>query len=273
MDGDHDLRTAPKDPPQATLRPEGARTIERDGGPHVVALRHVHFEDLGRIEDLILARGGRCAYLDVGLDDITGPECLEADLVVILGGPIGVNDTRSYPYLEDEIRIAEYRLRKGLPLLGICLGAQVMARALGARVRPALVREIGWGAVRLTGHGEISRLSPLKDAGPVFHWHGDEMDLPEGALRLAETDSCPVQAFSYGETALALQFHLEIRHEAIERWLIGNAAEAASAGVNPVLFRQRTAMLGPPLERYADAVFDGWFDAIGCGEAAFKRCA
>lgn len=234
---------------------------------HVAAIRHVHFEDLGRLEDLVLARGGQCAYFDVGVDDILDPQVLNADLVVILGGPLCVNDVRSYPFLDDEIRLVEARIRSDAPVLGISLGAQVIARAMGARVRPALVREIGWGAIRLTGDGAISPLRPLADAGPIFHWHGDEMDLPEGCLRLAETDACPVQAFSHGDNVLALQFHLEIRPELIERWLIGKAFDAAAAGVNPTLFRQRTAMLGPPLEPYADEVFDLWLNGLGCGAA------
>jgi GMP synthase (glutamine-hydrolysing) len=143
----------------------------------------------------------------------------------VLGGPIGAYEDDLYPWLKDEIALIAARLKAGKPTLGICLGAQLMARALGARVYPGRAKEIGWKRLTLTAEGE-KLLAPLRDL-PVLHWHGDTVDLPEGATNLATTDVCDQQAFIYGRQALAFQFHPEAQEAGFERWLIGHAGEIA----------------------------------------------
>src|SRR6185437_10303176 len=143
----------------------------------ILALRHIAFEDLGSFERVLKARGEVIRYIDAATDDFAVlPHDAPAPLFV-LGGPIGAYEEALYPFLIDELRFIEKRLAARLPIFGICLGAQLIARALGARVYPAPVKELGWAPITLTGAGTRSVLKPL-GSGPVLHWHGDTFDLP-----------------------------------------------------------------------------------------------
>jgi GMP synthase (glutamine-hydrolysing) len=153
------------------------------------------------------------------------------DIAVILGGPIGACDDRMYPFLRAEAAYIEERLRRGRAMIGICLGAQLMARSLGSRVYPASKKEIGFFPVDLTRDGNRSCLASVLGAR-VLHWHGDTFDLPAGAVRLASTRVCENQAFSYGVNAIAFQFHPEIGSTGFAHWLIGHTVELAIAGID-----------------------------------------
>jgi GMP synthase (glutamine-hydrolysing) len=176
-----------------------------------IALRHVAFEDLGLLAPIMERTGWNVSFCEAAVDDLTHPSIRTADLLIVLGGPIGVYETESYPFITDEIALIERRLRQGLPTLGICLGAQLMAKALGSRVYAGHVKEIGWGTISLTEEGATSCLKSLDRESSVLHWHGDTFDLPAQAKRLASNTNYENQAFSHGEHALALQFHLEGR--------------------------------------------------------------
>ena len=175
-----------------------------------LAMRHVHFEDLGTLAPVLERLGYEIRYVDVPDGALGSADLLRPDLVVCLGGPIGAYETDAYPFLGEELAALEGRLARSRPTLGICLGSQLMARALGARVYPTGTKEIGFAPLRLTAAGRDSCLAPLGDDGAVLHWHGDTFDLPVGAVHLARTDVCENQAFSVGEHALALQFHVEV---------------------------------------------------------------
>ena len=175
----------------------------------VVAIRHLAFEDLGAFEDVFREGGLDVRYVDAGLDDLASLDSGEDDIAVILGGPIGACDDRKYPFLKAEAAYIEKRLAHGRATLGICLGAQLMARSLGARVYPATEKEIGFFPICLTREGNRSCLASLLGE-VVLHWHGDTFDLPSGAKRLASTRICENQAFSFGDNAIAFQFHPEI---------------------------------------------------------------
>lgn len=201
-----------------------------------VAIRHVHFEDLGSFRPVLEAGGYAIRYCDVGINDLHALATEDIDLLVVLGGPIGAYEEDRYPFLEAEIALLEQRLRNRQPTLGICLGAQLMARALGARVYPGPAKEIGWAPVTLTKAGQEGVLAHL-DGMPVLHWHGDTFDLPSGSERLASTELCSNQAFALGANVLALQFHPEAEGDSFERWLVGHASELAHAKISPQTLR------------------------------------
>jgi GMP synthase (glutamine-hydrolysing) len=194
-----------------------------------LVLRHLCFEDLGAFEVTLKDAGYAIRYCEMGVDDPVSFGT--ADMLIILGGPIGAYEEDLYPFLTGEIALIAAHLKANKPTLGICLGAQLMARALGARVYPGRAKEIGWIPLTLSAAG-ADLLAPF-EGHPVLHWHGDTFDLPQGAVHLAATPDCDQQAFSYGRHALAFQFHPEAGEKGFERWLIGHAGEiAATKGVS-----------------------------------------
>ena len=225
-----------------------------------VAVRHVAFEDLGSFEAVLSARGYGVHYLDAGTHDLAALAGQPPDLLVVLGGPIGAYEDETYPFIRDELKVLEARLARDLPTLGVCLGSQLMARALGARVYPGPCKEIGWAPVTLTEAGRRSCLAPLGSAPtPVLHWHGDTFDLPAGATRLASTELYENQAFAWGRHALALQFHVEVTAKGLERWFIGHASEiAGKPGVTVAQLRSETARWSPFLEAHGLRCLDQW---------------
>ncbi len=222
----------------------------------MAAIRHLAFEDLGLFGEVLSAAGWSISYHEAGLEDLDAP-ILEADLAVVLGGPIGVYEADRYPFLTAELAALEKRLATGLPTLGICLGVQLMATALGARIYPGGRKELGWNEVRLTEAGRTSPLAHL-DGRPVLHWHGDTFDLPAGANLLASTDLYENQAFSLGNHALALQFHAEADGLRIEQWLIGHTCELTSAGIDIPALRARSQETGPALRAADMALVTDW---------------
>jgi GMP synthase (glutamine-hydrolysing) len=202
----------------------------------IQCLQHVSFEgpaaiaDWARSEHHVLrtARLYRGAPMP-GLDGL--------DWLVIMGGPMSVHDVTTCPWLEGEKRLIRSAVERGKTVIGVCLGAQLIADALGARVFRGAHREIGWYDVELTPEAERSRVfGGLPRRIRVFHWHGDTFDLPGGAVRLAGSDSFPNQAFTYGERVLAMQFHLESTEEGVRRMVencsheIGDGPRVQSAG-------------------------------------------
>ena len=148
-----------------------------------VVIRHLQFEDLGSFAEPLTAAGYQLQYLDAAMDDLTA--AYQADLTVILGGPVGVYDTALYPFLQTELLIAKQRLAEQRPLLGVCLGSQLIAAAAGAAVYPgAYGKEIGWSPIRFTQAARETQLFAVEDVDAelqMFHWHGDTFDLPAGA--------------------------------------------------------------------------------------------
>ena len=227
-------------------------------------IRHLDFEDLGLWEAPLAGPGGSVRYFQPGVDDLSPCGSAEAELLVVLGAPIGVYETAQYPFLEAELDLIRRRLDRGLPILGICLGAQLIAAAAGARVYPSGVREIGWGPISLTAAGTESCLRHLAGCDyTVLHWHGDTFDLPQGAMLLASTPLVRHQAFTLGRNALGLQFHVEADPRTIERWLIGHACELSQAGIRPAELRRATAQLPASLQACSEHVLKSWLADIG----------
>lgn len=183
----------------------------------VVAFRHVAFEGLGLIEPTLEDHGISVEFPDLFQGGATLPDLTTAAGLIFMGGPMSAND--DLPYLRQEIQVIRHAVEAGQPVLGVCLGSQLIAKALGANVYKNSTKEIGWFDVHLTDAGRQDPiLSGLEGSETVFHWHGETFDLPEGAAWLAYSDACRHQAYRVGLKTYGLQFHLEVTPEMISDW-------------------------------------------------------
>lgn len=217
-----------------------------------VVIRHLAFEDLGILAPLLADAGYSITYYEAGVQPFDR-QIVDADLLVVLGGPIGVNDVADYPWLAQEMDWIRQRLQQQKRTIGICLGAQLMAAAMGGQVVSGTRMELGWSALTLKGDALVA-LENL----PVLHWHGDNIVAPQEAEVLASTEYCPVQAFSLGDYALGLQFHLEVQAEQFERWLVGHTGDLRRQGVDIPKLRNETLVHCRNLSAAAQAVFTAW---------------
>ena len=179
-------------------------------------LQHVPFEGLGSIASWAKARRAQISRTRLFADEAL-PSADEIDLLVVMGGPMGVYDEHDYPWLVREKDFLKQAMDSGTRILGVCLGAQLIADVLGARIYPNDHKEIGWfpiEGVRAAPSSLIEKV--ISNAGEVFHWHGDTFDLPTGATHLAKSRACKNQAFSVGDQILAVQFHLETTRNAAQ---------------------------------------------------------
>ena len=219
----------------------------------ILAFRHVAFEHLGRISDSLTSHDLECEYIDLPSGSAP-PDIERAAGLIFMGGPMSANDEE--PYIWQEIEIIRRAVSFGKPILGVCLGAQLIAKALGARVFPNPVKEIGWYPVHWTDAAAGDPLlHGLSGSDTVFHWHGETFDLPRGAELLASSELCRHQAYRVGTNIYGLQFHLEVTPEMIADWL----RQDANCGD----LREITAPIDPganaaKLSALATQIFDAW---------------
>lgn len=227
------------------------------------AITHVAFEDLGSFEQILRENGFEIEYLNAASDDLGVIKPATDELVIILGGPISVNDVDEYPFLENELELLKERLEADKPTLGICLGAQLIASALGAKVYAGQHKEIGWSPIQLSGAGSRSVLRHLVGDGVcVLHWHGETFDLPAEAEHLASSSLYPNQAFSYGN-ALALQFHPEVTARGLEQWYIGHTGEIHQAdGISVKQLRGDAGLYADTLQARAYSLLTEWLEQV-----------
>ena len=193
------------------------------------AIQHVPFESAGAIFDWAQERSHSFAVSEQ-FSGAQLPHLEEFDLLVIMGGPMSANDDLKLPWLAPEKKLIEEALGAQKMILGICLGAQLIASVLGSRVYNNRHKEIGWFPVRKAPEAHESKLlSGLPESVTVLHWHGETFDLPPGAIRLAENDACRNQAFEFDGRALGLQFHLEVPRSGLEK-LIQNCRADIDGG-------------------------------------------
>ncbi len=194
----------------------------------LVALKNVEIEDLGTFKEAFERRGVEVEELKAFEGEIPGTE--KFDILVLLGGPMGVYEEERYPFLKEEKELVKKSLAEGKKVLGICLGAQLIADALGGKVyKGEWGKEIGWKPIYPQDHLEIL----YRDELTVFHWHGDTFELPEGAVRMASSAMYKNQAFRIGNQAVGLQFHLEVTPEGIEKWIDLYREELDFEGIPP----------------------------------------
>lgn len=170
--------------------------------------QHVPFEGLGSIGPWLASRGAAVTGTRF-FEESTLPPVNDVDLLIIMGGPMSVNDESVYPWLKDEKWFIKEAITRGKTVLGVCLGAQLIASAMGARVYPNSEKEIGWFPIHAVAIPEAEGTFELPKESVVFHWHGETFDLPPGAIRLARSEACENQAFQLGRNVIGLQFHLE----------------------------------------------------------------
>jgi GMP synthase (glutamine-hydrolysing) len=229
-----------------------------------LALRHIAFEDLGSLDEILPDLGYSCEYIDIPLlapEEIAGLDIIGPDLIVILGGPMSVNDGDRYPWLSAEMELVRQRLEVRRKTLGICLGAQFMASALGADVYPGAARQIGWGKLEISGAGAAAGLGPFGPAGKALalHWHGETFDLPDGATQLAGDRSYADQAFALGDWGIGLQFHVEARYPDLERWFAGHCHElSAEPAVDIRALREESIEYWKDSRRGAEWLMRSW---------------
>jgi GMP synthase (glutamine-hydrolysing) len=226
----------------------------------LLAIRHVPFEDLGSFALLLAEAGYTIRYVDAPTADFAALAKESPELLVVLGGPLGVNDAEDYPFVSAELKFVEARLKSALPLLGICLGSQFIAKALGAKVYAGSQVELGWKPLELSKSGQASPLRHL--TGPTFHWHGEIFDLPKGAVHLASTDLCPNQGFSWGTNTLALQFHPEVTARGLEQWYVGNLGELRELKLSARTLRADSARHAPQMVNEGAAFLTEWLETL-----------
>ncbi|HET8899444.1 MAG TPA: gamma-glutamyl-gamma-aminobutyrate hydrolase family protein [Rhodanobacteraceae bacterium] len=232
----------------------------------LLVFQHVAAEPLGTLDPLIRQRGHRIRYANFEREPDAAPNVDHYRGLVVLGGPMNVADRDQRAHLLTELRAIERMLAQGKPVLGICLGAQLLAHVLGAPIRRLSAPEIGWHRLHTTADARVdSVLSPLAEAVEVFQWHSCCFDVPRDATHLAATDGCPPQAFRYGDNAYGFQFHLEMDQALIERWLETPAyrEELIESGGDADAVRRDTRQYIGAMQARADSVFNGFLDLVG----------
>ncbi len=188
------------------------------------------------------------------------PSFEDCRALVVMGGPMGVNETEKYPFLAKEVPFIKGIIDAGTPCLGICLGSQLIARALGARIYPGTVKEIGWYKIKLTSAGLKDPLFRDFRKTTIFQWHSDAFDLPKKAIHLASSEDFPNQAFRYGKSTYALQFHPEVTREMINTWVKTGEDEILSLGNKalPEKILKEISLFLPALHTTGSHFIEGW---------------
>lgn len=233
--------------------------------PKVLVFQHVPYEPLGTLDPLLKEAGFRIRYVNFGREPHSRPALDRYEALIVLGGPMNADQIATYPNLLTEVEIIREAVDRGMSVLGICLGAQLLAKALGGNVTRNARREIGWHDVQMTEAGlRDPVLSTFAPRQAVFQWHEEGIELPPGAERLATSPASEVQAFRFGERAYGLQFHLEVNSPLIERWLTvpdhQATLEEEREHVDPDTIRRQTSDMIGALQALSRETFSRWID-------------
>ena len=230
----------------------------------IYVLQHHPVENLGTIADALEAAALAWQYVRVNEGQAVPRDMKGAGGLIVMGGPMGVYQTERYPWLRDEMALINDSIKRNLPVLGICLGAQILAAALGAKVeRNSNGKEIGWHPITLEAAAKEDRLCrDLPGTLTPFHWHGDIFELPAGAVSLAKSEKTPCQAFRYGDKAYGFQFHFEVTRDAVAAMAEAFAKDLDREKIAAAEMIARAVEFTPALEKIADTVFSRWASPI-----------
>lgn len=233
--------------------------------PKILVFQHVPYEPLGTLDPLLKESGFRIRYVNFSRQPELRPELDKYAALIVLGGPMNADQIDTYPNLRTEVEIIREAVASDMSVLGICLGAQLLAKALGGSVQRNPMREIGWYDVELTAAGQTDAvLSTFASTQRVFQWHEDGMSLPAGTTHLARSAASEVQAFRHGEHAYGFQFHLEVDRSLIERWLTvpdnQSVLRDEGARVDPDAVRRETDESVEALQALSRRTFSRWID-------------
>jgi GMP synthase (glutamine-hydrolysing) len=236
--------------------------------PKLLVVQHVAYEILGTLDPLLRSYGFRIRYVNFGRHPEASPRIDGYHGLVVIGGPMNVDQSDVYPHIETEMRLIRDALDREIPILGVCLGAQLLARVLGAEVRKSAEKEIGWYDVHATDEGlRDPLLRHLGEGQKIYQWHGDTFDIPEGAVHLARSKACRNQAFRWGDRSYGLQFHLEVDSSMISRWLsvplMRDEIAQEEGRICEHVIRSETEAHGKNLEELSDRVFTGFVELFG----------
>ena len=220
----------------------------------VLVFQHDPFEDLGFFAEVLEKQRADYRVIRLFHGEMPAEEWEHVTALIILGGPMSVDEEERFPFLRWEKRIIRAAIDEAVPILGICLGAQLIASTLGTQVFHGPVKEIGWSPISITPHGQVdSLLGYLPESATVFQWHSDGFELPTGAIRLATSAHYSTQAFRVGKTIYGLQFHLEVTPRMIARWIDERSKDLALAPyVLPDKILADTHSYAPTLKYYAE---------------------
>lgn len=230
-------------------------------------IRHLCFEGLGTLAHELDRLDLAFDYLDPPSDALAAAR--DAEVLIVMGGPISANDTDRFPFLAGVTEAIRHRIDNRLPTLGICLGAQLIARAMGVGVIAMAAPEIGWQALDLMTGAQSNPLRHLTT--PVLHWHGETFDLPPGAAALASTAACPNQAFAVGDHTLALQFHIEVSAARLEHWLVGHIHELDHGGIDVEELREDARRFAGACTAHGGRLISEWLVGNGIVRRNLRR--
>ena len=230
----------------------------------IYVLQHHPVENLGTVADALEGAALAWQYVRIQNGQPVPASMKGAGGLIVMGGPMGVYQTDRYPWLRDEMRLIEDAIGSNLPVLGVCLGAQILAAALGAKVdRNPSGKEIGWHPIRLSESAKDDRLMRgLPVTMTPFHWHGDIFDLPRGAVSLASSDKTACQAFRHGEKAYGFQFHFEVTREGVSAMAAAFEKELIRENIAADRMIAQSSDFIPSLEKISDTVFSRWASPI-----------
>lgn len=226
----------------------------------VVAFRHMCSDGLCSLADVLDERNVPYHYIDAYKDDLAVYDPLDENPLIVLGGSCGVYQSDDYPFLAEELKILEKRLAADLPTLGICLGAQLMAQALGGKVEVGTKGpEIGWYDISVNEQGMNSPIRHFdKSVTKMLQWHGDTFNLTGDMVRLASSDKYDNQAFSYGKNAIGVQFHPEMRPCMLKGWYVGAAGSVANGDIHLPTLRDDADKYMDRMSQQTRLFFDEW---------------